>query len=113
MPERKAVMWRAVDAADAMAVVGVGVIAWRQGRTVLVSSLREGSLEFVNIMPRIAIGVIEAGMCKTVVIFRSMNGYSQVRIGGTGVRSAIPVSGDMLHGRAYGWQSAGQMLAPT
>ena len=32
----------------------------------------------------IAIGVIEAGMCKTVAIFRSMNGYSQVRIGGTG-----------------------------
>ena len=29
----------------------------------------------------IAIGVIEAGMCKTVVIFRSMNGFSQVRIG--------------------------------
>src|SRR5215467_14986623 len=61
----------------------------------------------------IAMGVIEAGLCKTVVIFRAMNGYSQVRIGGTGVRSAAPVSGDMLHGRAYGWQSAGQMFAPT
>ena len=61
----------------------------------------------------IAIGVIEAGMCKTVVIFRSMNGFSQVRIGGTGVRSAIPVAGDMMHSRAYGWQSAGQMFAPT
>ena len=44
----------------------------------------------------IAIGVIEAGMCKTVVIFRSMNGFSQVRIGGTGVRSAVPVSGDTI-----------------
>src|SRR3954452_10564264 len=52
----------------------------------------------------IAIGVIEAGMCKCVAIFRSMNGYSQVRIGGTGVRSAVPVSGDMMHSRAYGWQ---------
>src|SRR5215213_8760333 len=61
----------------------------------------------------IAIGVIEAGMCKTVVIFRSMNGFSQVRIGGTGVRSAIPVTGDMLHSRAYGWQSAGQSFAPS
>ena len=30
----------------------------------------------------IAIGVIEAGMCNTVAIFRAMNGYSQVRIGG-------------------------------
>src|SRR5689334_12146021 len=38
----------------------------------------------------IAIGVIEAGMCNTVVIFRSMNGFSQVRIGGTGVRAAAP-----------------------
>ena len=61
----------------------------------------------------IAMGVIEAGMCKTVVIFRAMNGYSQVRIGGTGARSAVPVAGDMLHNRAYGWQSAGQMFSPT
>ena len=61
----------------------------------------------------IAMGVIEAGMCKTVVIFRAMNGYSQVRIGGTGARSAAPVTGDMLHSRAYGWQSAGQMFSFT
>src|SRR5260221_10632035 len=61
----------------------------------------------------IAIGLIEAGCCKTVAIFRAMNGFSQVRIGGTGARSAAPVSGDMLHNRAYGWQSAGQSFAPT
>jgi acetyl-CoA acetyltransferase len=61
----------------------------------------------------IAIGVIEAGLCKTVAIFRSMNGFSQVRIGGTGARSAVPVNGDMLHNRAYGWQSAGQSFAPS
>ena len=61
----------------------------------------------------IAIGVMEAGMCKCVAIFRSMNGYSQVRIGGTGARSAAPVNGDALHSRAYGWQSAGQIFAPT
>ncbi|MDP1751130.1 MAG: hypothetical protein Q8L22_16905, partial [Reyranella sp.] len=60
-----------------------------------------------------AMGLIEAGMCKVVVIFRAMNGYSQVRIGGTGARAAAPVSGDMLHSRAYGWQSAGQMFSPT
>jgi len=61
----------------------------------------------------IAIGVIEAGMCTTVVIFRAMNGFSQIRIGGTGARAAAPVSGDMLHNRAYGWQSAGQMFSST
>jgi acetyl-CoA acetyltransferase len=61
----------------------------------------------------IAIGLIEAGCCKVVAIFRSMNGYSQVRIGGTGARAAAPVTGDQLHNRAYGWQSAGQNFAPT
>ena len=61
----------------------------------------------------IAIGVIEAGMCKTVAIFRSMNGFSQVRIGGTGARAAAPITGDALHGRTYGWSSAGQWFAPT
>ncbi|MGF1598154.1 MAG: hypothetical protein ACFCVK_14690 [Acidimicrobiales bacterium] len=61
----------------------------------------------------IAIGVIEAGMCNAVAIFRSMNGYTQVRIGGTGARAAAPISGDALHGRTYGWQSAGQMFAPA
>src|ERR671918_3077937 len=34
----------------------------------------------------IAIGVIEAGMCRTVVIYRGVKGYSQLRLGGTGVR---------------------------
>src|ERR1700753_2345538 len=43
-----------------------------------------------------AIGLIEAGMCKTVAIFRAMNGFSQVRIGGTGARAAAPVMGDPL-----------------
>ena len=61
----------------------------------------------------IAIGVIEAGMCKTVAIFRSMNGFSQVRIGGTGARAAAPISGDALHARTYGWMSAGQNFSQS
>lgn len=61
----------------------------------------------------IAMGVIETGMCNTVAIFRSMNGFSQVRIGGTGARAAAPIGGDALHGRTYGWSSAGQWFAPT
>lgn len=61
----------------------------------------------------IAIGVIEAGMCKTVVVFRAMNGFSQVRIGGTGARAAAPISGDGLHTRAYGWMSAGQSFSQS
>ena len=30
----------------------------------------------------LAMGAIEAGMCDTMLIFRSMNGYTEVRIGG-------------------------------
>lgn len=62
----------------------------------------------------IAIGVIEAGMCKTVAIFRAMNGFSQVRIGGTGGRGTVaPLSGGGLFSRAYGLMSAGQMFSQT
>ncbi|MDP7549357.1 MAG: thiolase [Alphaproteobacteria bacterium] len=61
----------------------------------------------------IAMGVIEAGMCQTVVIFRSMNGHSQTRVGGTGARAVAPVVGEFLHQRSYGWQSPGQIFAPA
>ncbi|MGH6897769.1 MAG: thiolase C-terminal domain-containing protein [Geminicoccaceae bacterium] len=60
----------------------------------------------------IAIGVIEAGMCRTVVIYRAMNGYSQLRMGGTGW-GAAPIAGDELHWRPYGWSSPAQWFAPT
>ncbi len=61
----------------------------------------------------LAMGAIEVGMCETVAIFRSMNGYSEVRIGGTGVRSAAPVRGSQLAERPYGMVSAGQRFAPV
>ena len=59
----------------------------------------------------LAIGAIEAGMCETVAIFRSKNGYSQVRIGGTGSRASTPVSGPGLMTRPYGLASAVQSFA--
>ena len=54
----------------------------------------------------LAMGAIEAGMCDTVAIFRSMNGYSQIRIGGTGVRAASAITGPDLMRRPYGLISA-------
>ena len=58
----------------------------------------------------IAIGVIEAGMCKTVVIYRAMNGFSQVRIGGTGRGRGSAMSGNGLFSRGIGMVSAAQMF---
>ena len=60
----------------------------------------------------IAMGVIEAGMCRAVVIYRAMNGYSQVRIGGTG-RGPRAISGALLHQAPYGWMSAGQWFSQS
>src|SRR6266581_8840311 len=61
----------------------------------------------------LAMGAIEAGMCHTVAIFRSMNGYSEFRIGGTGARAAQPVRGLDLAQVPFGMRSAGQNFSPT
>lgn len=61
----------------------------------------------------LAMGAIEAGLCRTVAIFRSMNGYSEVRIGGTGARAAQPVRSLDLAQVPFGMRSAGQNFALT
>src|ERR671918_868200 len=61
----------------------------------------------------LAMGAIEAGMCKTVALFRSMNGYTEFRIGGTGARAAQPVRGPDLAQVPFGMRSAGQNFALT
>ena len=58
----------------------------------------------------IAIGVIEAGMCRTVAIYRAMNGYTEARIGGTG-RARPVLRGAALVSIAYGLSSAAQNFA--
>jgi acetyl-CoA acetyltransferase len=60
----------------------------------------------------LAMGAIEAGMCRTVAIFRSMNGYSGARIGGTG-RPAQAITGAGLLSLPYGWMSPAQMFSLT
>jgi len=61
----------------------------------------------------LAMGAIEAGMCRTVAIFRSMNGYTEFRIGGTGARAAQPVRGLDLAQVPFGMRSAGQNFGMT
>jgi acetyl-CoA acetyltransferase len=61
----------------------------------------------------LAMGAIEAGMCQAVAIYRSMNGYTELRIGGTGPRAAAPVRGQDLAQVPFGMRSAGQNFALT
>src|SRR5438034_10166744 len=56
----------------------------------------------------LAMGAIEAGMCNTVAIYRSMNGYSEFRIGRTGARAAQPVRGMDLAPGPFGVRRAGE-----
>src|SRR3989442_4788620 len=61
----------------------------------------------------LAMGAIEAGMCNTVAIYRSMNGYSEFRIGGTGARAAQPGRRMDLAPGPFGIASAGPTFAVT
>ena len=61
----------------------------------------------------LAVGAIEGGMCDTVAIYRSMNGYSNIRIGGTGARASSGITGPELFRRPYGLISAVQTFAFT
>jgi acetyl-CoA acetyltransferase len=61
----------------------------------------------------LACGAIETGMCHTVAIFRSMNGYSEARMGGTPVArrpGATTVAGSGLDSVPYGLSSPAQMF---
>jgi hypothetical protein len=39
-------------------VVGVGFIAFQRGPAVLKASMREGTMDFINVVPRIGLGVV-------------------------------------------------------
>jgi acetyl-CoA acetyltransferase len=60
-----------------------------------------------------AIGLMEARLCESVVIFRAMLGYSLHRQGGTGRVAAAPVAGPDLFIRPYGVTSPGERFAPV
>ena len=70
-------------------VVAVGLIAWRRGRDVLVSSLREGSLEFINIVPRVALGVLGSGYIAAVIPQEIITGWLGPDSGWFGVLTAV------------------------
>jgi acetyl-CoA acetyltransferase len=64
----------------------------------------------------LACGAIEAGMCHSVAIFRSMNGYSEARMGGSlaaGRPAPSVVAGGALESVPYGYMSPAQMFQFT
>jgi len=53
-----------IDATLWGSVLVLGFIAFRRGRVVVVSAAREGAMDFINIVPRIALGVIGSAICR-------------------------------------------------
>jgi uncharacterized membrane protein YraQ (UPF0718 family) len=70
-------------------VVALGFMAWQRGRTVLVSSAREGSMDFINIVPRIALGVIGSGYIAAIIPSEVITGWLGANSGWSGVLAAV------------------------
>jgi hypothetical protein len=56
-------------------VAAVGFIAYQRGPKVLTTSLREGTMDFINIVPRIALGVIGSGYIAAVIPQEIITGW--------------------------------------
>ena len=56
-------------------VAAVGLIALQRGRLVLTTSLREGAMDFINIVPRVALGVIGSGYIAAVIPQEIITGW--------------------------------------
>ena len=70
-------------------VAAVGFIAFRRGRQVMTASLREGALDFINIVPRIALGVIGSGYIAAVIPQEVITGWLGPDSGWLGVATAV------------------------
>jgi hypothetical protein len=70
-------------------VLILGFMAWQRGRVVLVSSVREGSKDFINIVPRIALGVIGSGYIAAVIPPEVITGWLGPDSGWLGVLAAV------------------------
>jgi uncharacterized membrane protein YraQ (UPF0718 family) len=70
-------------------VAAVGFIAYQRGRLVLTSSLRQGTLDFINIVPRIALGVIGSGYIAAVIPQEIITGWLGPNSGWPGVLTAV------------------------
>jgi hypothetical protein len=70
-------------------VAALGFMAWQRGRAVLLSSAREGTLDFINIVPRIALGVIGSGYIAAIIPQQVITGWLGPNSGWSGVLAAV------------------------
>jgi hypothetical protein len=70
-------------------VAALAFLASQRGRTVLVSSTREGTMDFITIVPRIALGVIGSGYIAAIIPPQVITGWLGPNSGWSGVLAAV------------------------
>ena len=70
-------------------VAAVGYIAWLRGPKVMTASLREGTMDFVRVVPRIALGVVGSGYIAAVIPQEIITGWLGPDSGWSGVLTAV------------------------
>src|SRR3979490_1875824 len=96
-----------IDATLWGSVLVLGFIAFRRGRVVAVSAAREGAMDFINIVPRIALGVIGSGYIAAVIPPEVITGWLGPDSGWFGVLTAV-VAGAATPGGPGGGFSVGR-----
>ena len=70
-------------------VAVVAFLVWKRGRVVALASAREGAMDFINIVPRIALGVIGSGYIAAVIPPEVITGWLGPDSGWFGVLTAV------------------------
>jgi hypothetical protein len=70
-------------------VAAVGLIAFRRGPDIMTASLREGTMDFARIVPRIALGVIGSGYIAAIIPQEIITGWLGPNSGWLGVLTAV------------------------
>jgi hypothetical protein len=78
-------------------VAVLGFMVWQRGRVVALASAREGTMDFINIVPRIALGVVGSGYIAAVIPSEVITGWLGPDSGWTGVLAAT-VAGALTPG---------------
>jgi hypothetical protein len=70
-------------------VAALALMAWQRGAVVLASSAREGTMDFIAIVPRIALGVIGSGFIAAIIPPEVITGWLGPDSGWAGVLAAV------------------------
>lgn len=70
-------------------VLVLGFLVFRRNRPVFATTLREGTLDFLNIMPRVALGVIGSGFIAAVIPPEIITSWLGPDTGWLGIATAV------------------------